>query len=74
MPPRDYWGIKGLWSYKAEASKVRGVRGPSIGRGHKGHKASEFRESKLEASEFTSSNASGVKGDESTALISNLLL
>ena len=29
------------------ASKVRGVRGPSMGRGHKGQKASVFRESKF---------------------------
>ena len=52
-------GVKGPDSLTA--SKVRGVRGhSSMDRGHKGHKASEFRESG-----FTTSNVPGVKGDES---------
>ena len=38
-------GVKGPNSLMA--SKIRGVKGPYMGRGHKGHKASEFRESKF---------------------------
>ena len=44
-PPRGYWGVKGPNSLTA--SKIRGVRGPYMGRGRKGHYASEFRESKF---------------------------
>ena len=38
-------GVKGPNSLTA--SKIRGVKGPYMGRGRKGHKASEFRESKF---------------------------
>jgi hypothetical protein len=34
-PPRGYWGVKGHESLMA--SKIRGVKGPSMGRGRKGH-------------------------------------
>ena len=53
---RGYWGVKGLGASKGRgvkgpnsltASKIRGVKGPYMGRGRKGHKASEFRESKF---------------------------
>ena len=60
MPPRIYWGVKGhpevIGASKARgvkgpnsltASKFRGFKGPYMGRGRKGHKASEFRESKF---------------------------
>ena len=38
-------GVKGPNSLMA--SKIRGVKGPYMGKGRKGHKASEFRESKF---------------------------
>ena len=54
------WGVKGhpkvIGASKARgvkgpnsltASKIRGVKGPYMGKGRKGHKASEFRESKF---------------------------
>ena len=58
---RGYWGVKChpqftgaskanprlLGRQRPEASKIRGVKGPYMGKGRKGHKASEFRESKF---------------------------
>ena len=89
MPPRIYWGVKGhpevIGASKARgvkgpnsltASKIRGVKGPYMGKGRKGHKASEFRESKFgrQGSRRQRSRASKEMNPQIASITTNLYL
>ena len=83
------WGVKGhpkvIGASKARgvkgpnsltASKIRGVKGPYMGKGRKGHKASEFRESKFgrQGSRRQRSRASKEMNPQIASITTNLYL